>query len=95
MTDTIRTGGRGKRPAPHTFDKTRNELGNGDRFLMRIIYSLCLFLALAWLIPIGAAQAAEDPLQAQIDALGTGGFSQTAKQIQDLAGIMICRKDVD
>ncbi len=86
MTDTIRTGGRGKRPAPHTFDKTRNELGNGDRFLMRIIYSLCLFLALAWLIPIGAAQAAEDPLQAQIDALGTGGFSQTAKQIQDLAG---------
>ncbi|MEQ9555775.1 MAG: urea ABC transporter permease subunit UrtB [Rhodospirillales bacterium] len=44
-----------------------------------------LFLALAWLIPTGPAQAADEALQAQIDALGTGGFSETAKQIQALA----------
>ena len=53
--------------------------------MARILPSLLLFLALAWLIPAGPAQAADEALQAQIDALGTGGFSETAKQIQALA----------
>ena len=53
--------------------------------MARSIHSLLLFLALAWLIPAGPAQADDTALQAQIDALGTGGFSETAKQIQALA----------
>ncbi|PIW25924.1 MAG: urea ABC transporter permease subunit UrtB [Rhodospirillales bacterium CG15_BIG_FIL_POST_REV_8_21_14_020_66_15] len=53
--------------------------------MARTIHSLVLFLALAWLIPTGPARAADDSLQARIDALGTGGFADTAKQIQALA----------
>jgi urea transport system permease protein len=41
-------------------------------------------LAAAWLVPAAPAQA-EDDLRAKIDALASGGFSDTAKQIQALA----------
>ncbi|MEQ8228741.1 MAG: urea ABC transporter permease subunit UrtB [Rhodospirillales bacterium] len=53
--------------------------------MARIIRTLLLILAFAWLLPLGTAQAADEDLRAKIDALASGGFSQTAKQIQALA----------
>ena len=53
--------------------------------MARILHSFLFILALAWLIPTGVAQAADEDLRAKIDALASGGFSQTAKQIQALA----------
>ena len=55
--------------------------------MARYLHSFVLFLAFIWLIPGLAApvHAADDDLRAKIDALASGGFSQTAKQIQDLA----------
>ncbi|MEK9673767.1 MAG: urea ABC transporter permease subunit UrtB [Rhodospirillaceae bacterium] len=46
---------------------------------------LACLMFLAWLIPAGAAHAADDPLRAEIDKLAEGGFSQTAKQVDALA----------